>query len=85
MVSLYQPQGQIPFRSILLYSLRGCFLQVYLPPEDLKSVALSNSAADVTVGPGFKPESLGLFSAFSTGDMNVLNITVGQLVVGSSG
>ena len=60
-------------------------LQVYLPAQSLEAVVLANSIAEVTIGPGFITPPLDLYSAFSTGNINVFNATVQQLMIGSSG
>ena len=60
-------------------------LQIYLPAESLAAVVLANTIAEITIGPGFSSATLELYSAFSTGNINVFNATVQQLTIGSSG
>lgn len=69
---------------IILYFTR-CHVQVYLPKDQLTSVATSAGLTEVTVGPGFDLPHLVLLSPFGTSNINALNNTVDNLDVRSSG
>ena len=58
---------------------------MFLPAKQLKTVASSSGLGQVTVGPGFDVETLSLYSAFGTGNVNVFNLTAKTVNVASSG
>lgn len=72
--------------NVMWSRLSSCLmLQMYMPPDALQFVALSNPIAEITISPGFSAAKLELLSAFSTGNINVFNATVQQLIIGNSG
>ena len=48
-------------------------------------MATSSSIAEVTIGPGFDVETLSIYSAFGTANINAFNLTAGRVQVASSG
>ena len=60
-------------------------MQVFLPSTELMEVAVISPLGDVTIGPGFDVPSLAVSSAFTTGSAYILDSSIGDLYLASSG
>lgn len=60
-------------------------MQITVPSDALWGLFVSSPIAEVTVGPGFNVPRFTAAASYSSGNINLIDITVGTLAVQTSG